>query len=134
VDHSNNKARRKEPAGEPTNEDRRRYGRVVHDDRGNALVQWEDAPDDYERPVLEIEQTGTQRSLSHRLNADQLSLEPHNSFDPYASSRPLERKPQHSTGSTSRTDLRKLSEWIKLKREIEQRKQRGDEVDDDQEK
>jgi len=30
------------------------------------------------------------------------------------------------TGTTSRTDLRKLSEWIKMKRELEERKLRGD--------
>ncbi len=108
-------------------------GRIVHDDRGNALVQWEEAPSGYERPVLEIEQTGAHRALDPRLGADQLTLDPHNSFDPYANSRPLEHKPaQKSTGTTSRTDLRKLSEWIKLMREMEQRKQRGGDTEDEE--
>jgi len=91
-------------------------GRIVHDDRGNAVVQWEDAPADYERPVLEI-------------GAEQLSLDP-SSCDPYASSGPLERKRTQGPGGTSRTDLRKLSEWIKMMRELEQRKLRGDSDDE----
>src|SRR5512146_601629 len=98
-------------------------GRVVHDDRGNAVVQWEDAPADYERPVLEIESSGTPPGLQHRLGAHRLSLDDPQSFDPYSNSRALEHKPlQPRTGSTSRTDLRKLSEWIKMMRELEQRK------------
>jgi hypothetical protein len=43
----------------------------------------------------------------------------------------LERKAPQSTGTTSRTDLRKLSDWIKLMREIEERKQRGDTDDEE---
>ena len=106
---------------------RRRMSRIVHDDRGNASVQWHDAPADYERPVFEIESgTGTHRRLDSRLRTDGLSLEQANAFDPYASSRPVERKPTPKTGTTTRTDLRKLSEWIKMMREIEERKLRGE--------
>ncbi len=103
-------------------------GRVVHDDRGNAVVQWEEAPPGYERPVLEIE-SGGDSGVQRRLGSHRLSLEPSDSFDPYSSSGALERKPAQRTGNTSRTDLRKLSEWIKLMRELEQRRQRdgGDE-------
>lgn len=105
-------------------------GRVVHDDRGNAVVQWEEAPPDYERPVLEIESSsGTQAGVHRRLGSHGLSLEHSESFDPYSSAGGLERKPPQRTGNTSRTDLRKLSEWIKMMRELEQRKQHdgGDE-------
>ena len=102
-------------------------GRVVHDDRGNATLQWHDAPADYERPVLEIETSGIRRGLNHRLGADKLSIADTPSFDPYASSRPVERKPPKASGNTSRTDLRKLSEWIKMMRELEERKRRGEE-------
>jgi hypothetical protein len=108
---------------------RRRLSRIVHDDRGNASVEWLDAPSDYKRPKLEIESaTGTHRRLTV---PEGLALESQNHYDPYANSRPVEGKPSKS-GTTSRTDLRKLSEWIKLKRELEERKLRGDsDVDPD---
>jgi hypothetical protein len=111
-------------AGDSGNSDRRRMGRVVHDDRGNAIVQWEDAPEDYERPVLEIESSGVRPGPQHRPRSHSLSLDGPQSFDPYANSGPLERKPQQQphTGNTSRMDLRKLSEWIKMMRDLEQRK------------
>ena len=101
-------ADRKQDTGE-----RRRLSRVRHDDRGNAYVEWVDAPADLiERPKLEIEgepgglQLETARS----------------SYDPYANGSGVGRK----TGSTSRTDLRKLSEWIKMMRELEERKRNGE--------
>jgi hypothetical protein len=96
----------------PTGE-RRRLGRIVHDDRGNASVEWEDAPPDYERPVLEIEGQAT--------STGGLSIKPDETFDPYARTRTNDRK----SGNTTRTDLRKLSEWIKLTRELEEKKNRG---------
>ena len=90
--------------------ERRRIATVVHDHRGNASVEWQDAPTDYQRPVLEI--------------ADELTLAPQSegSYDPYAR-RATRQAPR--TGNTTRTDLRKLSEWIKMMRELEERKRRG---------
>jgi hypothetical protein len=41
------------------------------------------------------------------------------SYDPYARHRPLR------AGAGKRTDLRKLSEWIKKMRELEERKRNG---------
>ncbi len=80
----------------------------MHDDRGNASVNWQDAPADYKRPVLEI------------LGESKLTIQSEESHDPYA-----RRTARPSTGNTTRTDLRKLSEWIKMMRELEERKRRG---------
>ena len=87
--------------------ERRRIGRVVHDERGNASVSWRDAPLDYERPVLEV------------LGNNGLSIKSEEvTYDPYATRPPGRR----ASGSTTRTDLRKLSEHIKQMRELEARK------------
>ncbi len=93
--------------------ERRRMGKVVHDERGNASVRWRDAPADYERPLLEV------------LGNPTLSVKADESYDPYA------RRETRGNGITSRTDLRKLSEWIKLMRELEERKKRGEASDED---
>ena len=86
-------------------DERRRIGTVVHDDRGNASVKWRAASADQQRPVLEV--LG-ERGLA--LNSEETS------YDPYARARP-----RKSDGG-KRTDLRKLSEWIKQMRELEERK------------
>ena len=101
--------------------ERRRIGEVVHDDRGNASVRWLDAPSDYQRPVLEV---APDSAAARKLEE---------SFDPYgrgatagtASSTPDTATSKRSTGNTTRTDLRKLSEWIKMMRELEERKRNG---------
>lgn len=92
--------------------ERRRIGRVVHDERGNASVSWRDAPADHKRHVLEV------------LGEGNLSLKPEETFDPYARPK-AQAKARTATGNTARTDLRKLSEWIKLMRELEERKRNG---------
>ena len=95
--------------------ERRRIGTIVHDDRGNASVEWHAAPVDNaapvekkERPVLEV--LGEGRLT---LKSDEIS------YDPYSNSR------TRQAGSGKRTDLRKLSEWIKKMRELEERKRNG---------
>jgi hypothetical protein len=50
------------------------------------------------------------------------------SYDPYA--RHGATFPGTTRGNTTRTDLRKLSEWIKMKRALEDRRLRGD-LDDE---
>jgi hypothetical protein len=97
---------------------RRRIGTIVHDDRGMASVEWHDAPADFERPVLRV------------VGEPELALKDDDaSYDPYA--RHGATLPRTTRGNTTRTDLRKLSEWIKRKRELEERKLRGD-LDDEQ--
>lgn len=99
--------RRQDSTGE-----RRRLSRVRHDDRGNAYVEWLDAPADLvERPKLELER------LSGELTLDT----ERSTYNPYANGAGAARK----TGNTTRTDLRKLSEWIKMVRELEDRKRNG---------
>jgi hypothetical protein len=102
--------------------ERRRIGEVVHDDRGNASVRWSDAPADYQRPVLEL--------------AEDAAAQPEEGFNPYGlgatgsvTGRQRTRAATRGTGTTTRTDLRKLSDWIKMMREIEERKRNGGEQD-----
>ena len=87
-------------------------GHVVHDERGNASVRWRDAPPGEQRPVLEV------------LGDKSLTVKTEESFDPYARGglpRELKAAPARST----RTDLRKLSEHIKMMRELEERRRNG---------
>jgi hypothetical protein len=94
------------------NSERRRIGKIVHDDRGNASVDWRDAPSDYKRPVLEVE--SEDRGL--------VIQKAPRTFDPYSRTTPPE--PKKAAGP--RKDLRKLSEWIKMMRDLEERKRRGE--------
>ena len=98
--------------------ERRRLAKIVHDDRGNARVEWQDAPRALERATLSIEGDSGGR--------------PELGYDPYA------RNPRGTTGVGAGTrerppkrDLRKLSEWIKQMRELEARKQRGEDDAED---
>ena len=104
-----NKTSTKKPEDAPPESERRRIGTVVHDDRGNASVKWRDAPADFKRTVLEV------------LGEPGLSIKTDETFDPYARRQPP-RADGRSHGHTARTDLRKLSEHIKLMRELEERK------------
>ena len=92
----------------------RRVALIVHDDLGNARVEWQEIPDDrtgsFARPTLEIEE---------------LRVEDGKATHPYGRPNRL-AAPDKRTGTTTRTDLRKLSEWIKLKREMEARKPHDD--------
>jgi hypothetical protein len=107
--------------------ERRRIGKVVHDDRGTASVKWLDAPADYQRPVLELAGDSPPAPPARK---------PEESFNPYArgATRGATRGTAPGTRSTAtntspRTDLRKLSEWIKMMREIEERKRNGGDQD-----
>jgi hypothetical protein len=108
----------------PQAANRRRASQIVHDDRGNARVEWIDAGYagvELERAPLTIESTPA------RGEAAKLSVERNRAggFDPYARVGaghhiPEPKKPQ------GKRDLRKLGEWIKMKRELEERKSQDD--------
>ena len=107
----------------PQNGNRRRVSQIVHDDRGNARVEWIDAgyagvP--LERAPLSIEQTPS-RGDSAKLTVERTRS---SGFDPYArvggAHVPEPKKPM------GKRDLHKLGEWIKLKREMEARKSSGE--------
>jgi hypothetical protein len=83
----------------------RRLSKIVHDHKGNAKVEWVDAPGDYERQVLEI------------------SIRNEDSHNPYTHIPQPERK----RAPGQRTDLRKLSAWIKMMRALEEAKKTRDE-------
>jgi len=102
-------------AGSTTNTSdaqRRRIGRIVHDDRGNASVNWLDAPTDYERQVFELEEQPRALSIQKAPRT----------FNPYETATLPE--PRKSAGP--KKDLKKLSEWIKMMRDLEERRRRGE--------
>jgi hypothetical protein len=111
----------KDKAGQAVN--RRRASQIVHDERGNARVEWIDAgyagvP--LERAPLSIEQTpgrGEPATLAVERNRAA-------GFDPYG--RPNGAYTPASKKPPVKRDLRKLGEWIKLKRELESRKSTDD--------
>ncbi len=95
---------------------RRRIGKIVRDDRDSATVEWMDAPAGYDRVPLSIESTlppGGVKAAS--------------GYDPYQTVTPQRTagKPAADQRPVKR-DLRKLSEWIKQMRELEERKKRGE--------
>ena len=102
---------------------RRRASQIVHDDRGNARVEWVDlgySGTALERAPLSIEPTPG-RGDAARLTVERTRA---NGFDPYArvggAHIPEPKK------KPVKKDLRKLGEWIKLKRELEERRSQDD--------
>lgn len=114
-----------DPKGTADSSDRRRLGRVVHDERGWASLEWHDAPDNNpQRTVLELEDTARAQTRLKALREQGagLKLSSDDTFNPYGR-KPDERSPTSATEGVPRRDLRKLSKWIKLTRELEERKE-----------
>jgi len=91
----------------------------VHDDRGSASVEWHDAPADYERPVLNVENSPA-TGRGPKRDPGRLSIASEDTFNPY------QRSPEERMKNNRPRDLKKLGEWIKLMREMEERKKRDD--------
>jgi hypothetical protein len=107
----------------PQAANRRRASQIVHDERGNARVEWIDAGYagvELERAPLSVEQTPA-RGEGAKLAVERTRAK---GFDPYArvgaAHVPEPKKP------TVKRDLRKLGEWIKLKRELDERRSQDD--------
>ncbi|HEY6482745.1 MAG TPA: hypothetical protein VIY54_04390 [Steroidobacteraceae bacterium] len=91
--------------------------RITHDHKGTATVEWYDAPSGLERSTLELEQ---EQELARRLRADHLAIMNEDTHNPYTRVPELDRK-----GRAGRPkDLRKLSAWIKMMRQLEEGKHR----------
>ena len=109
----------------------RRVGQIVHDERGSASVEWRTAPSNYDRPVFEIERNSTpSRGDAHLRNGFELRVETKPpSFNPYDKQgdtfrgRGLDPVAPPKSG---KRDLRKLSEWIKTMKAMEERQKLGD--------
>jgi hypothetical protein len=99
--------------------ERRRIGRIVRDDRDTASVEWVDAPSDYKRVHLSIEGTLPRGGVKRAGNG----------YNPYETNSPGTTKASPDKRPVKR-DLRKLSEWIKQMRAIEERKKLGDADED----
>jgi hypothetical protein len=103
---------------------RRRVSRIVHDHKGNATVEWLDAPSDYERQKFEIEAARpTSTPTRNTVSPGPPAIEKAASHDPYRRLPESERQRQ----SGQKTDLRKLSAWIKMMRSLEEAKKDRDE-------
>jgi hypothetical protein len=99
---------------------RRRVSHIVHDERGNARVEWIDAGfagQPIERAPLSIESTPA-RGEHAKLTVERKRS---GGFDPYARVGAA-HIPEPKKQQTGKRDLRKLGEWIKLKRDLDARK------------
>jgi hypothetical protein len=105
----------------PESARQRRLGKIVHDERGSASVEWRDAPESFDRPVFEVDELASTRSSKVRGGIEVLHIKNEVSFDPY------QRLPEERKKAGGKRDLRKLSEHIKLMRELEDRKKRDEE-------
>ena len=106
----------------PQAPNRRRVSQIVHDDRGNARVEWIEAGfagQPLERAPLTIETTPS-RGEPVKMSVERARA---GGFDPYAR---VGHAYVPEAKKTGKRDLRKLGEWIKLKRELEARKESGE--------
>lgn len=100
------------PRTDKTGAERRLISRVVHDERGNGTLEWVDVTDQhgFELDALTL-QDGP---LSVKQDVDTFNPYERTPVDKSKEQRPVKR------------DLRKLSEWIKATRAVEEKKSRGE--------
>ncbi|HKT71557.1 MAG TPA: hypothetical protein VJQ47_01595 [Steroidobacteraceae bacterium] len=108
-------------------------GSVVHDDRGNASVEWRDAPADFERTVLQLDDRQPARTNQPQrgISTRGLSINSDDTFNPYTRVPDVDRMASDRKSIGTRTDLRRLSAWIKMMRQLEEQKCRTDGEDEE---
>jgi len=110
----------KPPAESPAG--KRRASRIVHDERGNARIEWieESAIRPVDRIPLAIVDEGA------RGGAAWSPTQYDKGFNPYQAGTGTPGSAEPQTSTTTKKDLRKLSEWIKLQRKLEAAKRSGE--------
>jgi hypothetical protein len=113
-------------------------GRVKFDDRGNAVWEWAMATGAFGRDVADVSTSARVRKIaehsalsivddgpapSETVRSNPLGVK--NGYDPYESGKLV--KDQAKGG---KKDLRKLSEWLKLKKQAEENKKRQDDSEE----
>jgi hypothetical protein len=113
-------------SGSAGQESGRRASRIVHDERGNARLEWVNLPNDRvfgERPALAVIDDGSDSRGTPAFTPARARTA---GFNPYQRAGVI--TPDPATAPRPKRDLRKLSEWIKVAREVADRKARGEDV------
>jgi len=102
---------------------RRKLGRVEHDERGNARMEWALLPEDAagsERLVLELLEESGADGAARKSPAARVAGA---AFQPYGGGASATFAPAESAAAPRKPkDLRKLGEWLKMTRELEARR------------
>jgi hypothetical protein len=100
---------------------RRRLGRIVHDDRGQASMEWErveaNEREAVQRVALEVVDDPSPTARSLRLSSAGKGVDPYD--------RGVEKQDDGGQRARRPADLRKLDEWIRQRRAVEANR-RGD--------
>lgn len=101
---------------------RRRLGRIVHDERGRASMEWEridpgerDAPP---RVPLAIVEDPSPTARSMRLSSSGHGVDPYD--------RGVENRRESGSRARGPADLRQLDAWIRQRRAVEANRRSGD--------